>query len=48
MAYCELGRESKAPFLFPSPFLMCVHIMFSIGAALANYQNYFYADSIKI
>lgn len=49
MAYCELGKGSKASFLSPFPFSVWVHIMFSISAALAKYQNdFFYADLIKI
>lgn len=46
MVYCELGRESKAPFLFPFASLMRVHRMVSISAALANSQSDFYADII--
>lgn len=47
-AYCELGKESKAPFLLPFPSLVWVHIKFSVSVALANYQNNFYSDSVKM
>ena len=40
MAYCELGQESKASFLFP--------LLVRKSAALANHQNDFYADLTEI
>ena len=44
MAYCELGQESKASFLFP----LLVRVHSDISAALANHQNDLYADLTEI